>query len=126
MVTTKNESIAEKVEKLERKSDRVYKEVQDFQAGIGKAVLPFQKFKTYLLSFIMITFGVILIVFTAQREKSQEGKESDYIIGSVLVGLGGMLVLSFYIYSNFVLGNKNAQIFNSFMFQSNSGRSRRF
>lgn len=113
--------LEEKIKELEAKergTAKAFKNVQDYQAGIGRSALSFQRWKTYFLAFILGCFGIGYIIYAATSEKNKDNKESDFVIGGVCLFVSIFLLLAFRIYSNFVSNNKNAQIFNAFLVET--------
>lgn len=116
-----NKELLERIDRLEsnqRGTAKAVKKVEDIQAGIGLNAIVFQKVRTYILSLILLIFGVCYIIYASTTEKDAHIKETDYIIGGVCIGIAILMILIFQQYSKFVKNNKKAQVFNAFLIES--------
>tara|TARA_R110000824_G_scaffold205371_4_gene390219 strand:- start:195 stop:581 length:387 start_codon:yes stop_codon:yes gene_type:complete len=128
MSTKRVKELEDKIEALEagqRGTSTSLKNVQDFQAGVGRSAIPFQRFKTYFLGTILAFFGIGYIIYASQGEKNPDNRETDYIVGGICLGMGILLIFVFTIYARFVETNKDAQVFNAFLIESQMLAGRR-
>lgn len=116
-----NKELLERIDALESKqrgTAKAVKNVEDIQAGIGVNALIFQRVRAYFIAAILGIFGISYIIYASTTEKDAHNKETDYVIGGVCLLVSIMIVLLFRLYSGFVKNNKQAQVFNAFMIES--------
>lgn len=110
--------LEEKIQKLERGTSKAFKNVQDYQAGIGRSALSFQRIQVYIISFLLVVFGIAILIYAVTSLKNKDNKETDYIIGGVCLAVAVVNIFIFRWYSGLVKRNKKAQIFNAFLVES--------
>lgn len=116
-----NKKILERLNKLEKEnrgSSKTIENIKDIQAGIGVNALIYQRVNTYIIATFLVIFGISYIIYVTTTNWNTHNKEIGFVVGGISLVIGILLVFIFKWYANFVKNNKNGQIFNAFLVES--------